>query len=67
MNDETTPLSYASAWAELQQILRAVQEETIEIDELAGRLERAEYLIRFCREKLRQTGQALDQLEQQTL
>ncbi len=59
------PLNYASAWAELQQILRDVQENTVAIDELAGRLERAEALIRFCREKLRQTEQALDKLEQE--
>lgn len=59
------PLNYASAWAELQQILQEVQENTVGIDELAGRLERAVALIRFCREKLRHTEQALEQLEQQ--
>ena len=55
-------LTYEAAYAELQQIVRELQEETIGIDELSARIERAGALIRFCREKLRKTEADLNTL-----
>lgn len=49
--DET--LTYESAQAELQQIVQALQDETLPIDQLATAIARANALIRFCRERLR--------------
>jgi exodeoxyribonuclease VII small subunit len=48
-------LSYEIALQELQKITQDLQEGQIPIDDLAGKLQRAAELIRFCREKLRQT------------
>jgi exodeoxyribonuclease VII small subunit len=46
-------LPYAEAYAELQQILSALQAEQVDIDQLATQIERANELIRICRERLR--------------
>ncbi len=62
MPEAPANMTYERAWAELQQIVRDLQEEAVGIDELATQLERATELIRLCREKLRQAGQAVDQL-----
>ncbi len=47
--------TYEQALTELQQIIEALENGNISIDELAAQTERAEELIRFCQEKLRQT------------
>ncbi len=54
MNKSTEQLSYEAAYAELQQIVQELQGETVSIDELAAKIVRAQDLIRFCRERLRQ-------------
>lgn len=46
-------LTYESAQEELQEIVRDLQSETVRIDELSSKIERAHALIRFCRERLR--------------
>ncbi len=53
MEKKNDILSYESAQEELQQIVRDLQSETVRIDELSGKIERAHTLIRFCRERLR--------------
>jgi exodeoxyribonuclease VII small subunit len=52
--DKSTALTYESAYAELQQIVQDLQGEMVGIDDLALKIERAQELIRFCRERLRQ-------------
>ena len=59
------PLSYESANTELRALLTALQDETVNIDELAEKVERAHFLVQFCREKLRQTEETVNQLNQQ--
>lgn len=55
-------LSYESAFAELQGIVTALQDNAISIDALPAALERASELIRFCREHLRQTETQIQSL-----
>jgi exodeoxyribonuclease VII small subunit len=55
-------LKYEDAFQELQSIVRQLEEESIGIDELSGKVQRAAELIRLCREKLRQTGEEIDGL-----
>ena len=57
-------ISYESAWAELQGILQQLQNETIGIDELGKKVLRAQELIRFCRERLRQTEEDMAKIVQ---
>ena len=59
------PLTYESANTELRALLSALQDESVSIDELAEKVERAHFLVQFCREKLRQTEDAVNQLNQQ--
>jgi len=57
---ETT--SYDAAYAELQQIVTDLQHDAVGIDELAAKIERAQELIRFCREKLRSVEDQLKKM-----
>jgi len=61
--DET--LTYKSAQAELQQIVQALQAETLPIDQLATAIARANDLIRFCRERLRAIEEEVSKLNSQ--
>jgi exodeoxyribonuclease VII small subunit len=56
-------MSYAEATAELEEILRHLQSVPEDIDQLHGRVARAEQLISACREKLRGVENALEQLQ----
>ncbi|PUZ30170.1 Exodeoxyribonuclease VII small subunit [Chitinophaga costaii] len=49
------PLSYEAAYAELQQIATAIEDETVSVDVLAEKVKRASELIAFCQGKLRAT------------
>ena len=43
---------YAAALAELQKILDALEAPDVDVDALAGHVDRAAELLRFCRERL---------------
>lgn len=62
MKKQAEHLSYESASAELQQIVRDLQDEAVGIDELTAKIARAAELIRFCREKLRATEEEIGKL-----
>ena len=47
------PLGYAQAIAELEDILDELDDDTIDIDVLSTKVERAAELIRFCRTRIR--------------
>ncbi len=50
-NDEQTP-GYAEAMAELEQILRDLEGDDLDVDLLASRVERASSLIGLCRQRI---------------
>ena len=52
-------ISYEKALEELQEIVSALRENTISIDELENKTIRAKELIQYCREKLRKTEEEL--------
>lgn len=54
MNQEAK-LSYESAYAELQEIMNALQNENISVDLLSEKVKRASELLKFCHGKLRDT------------
>jgi len=45
-------LTYKKAFDELAMIVRAIESETISVDELAEKIKRASQLIDFCQTKL---------------
>ena len=54
-------LSYKSAIKEIEDIVSKIENEELDVDELAVYVKRASELIRFCKNKLRKTEEDLDQ------
>ncbi|HEX5635735.1 MAG TPA: exodeoxyribonuclease VII small subunit [Gammaproteobacteria bacterium] len=46
-------LSFDTAYAELEKIVKQIENESVPLDELAARVKEAKQLIRYCEEKLR--------------
>lgn len=55
-------LTYEKAQKELDEILGLFESQTIGIDELNKKLKRAAELIKFCRERLRETEESVNQI-----
>ncbi len=56
-NDERSvpgsePTSYADAISEVEEILASLEGSAIDVDHLAGQVERASFLLQICRERL---------------
>jgi|GEM_PF-836053 exodeoxyribonuclease VII small subunit len=49
---DVSSLGYAEALAELETILRSLEVDTVDVDELANKVQRAAALIRHCRGKI---------------
>jgi exodeoxyribonuclease VII small subunit len=62
MSDEKNK-KYEEALAELEQIVRKMEGNEYDIDELAVQLKRAQQLITFCKDKLTKTEKELLQLQ----
>ncbi len=56
--------SYQTAWTELQKIVNDLQGGTVGVDDLTTKIDRAAELVRFCRERLRSTEDAVGRLGQ---
>lgn len=54
--------SYTEAVARLEEIMAAVQDGKIDVDELSGLLKEAAELLRFCKEKLYKADEEVRQL-----
>ncbi len=54
--------TYAEALAELETILRALETDAVDVDDLTARVERSAELIRLCRHKLRHAEASLDRV-----
>jgi exodeoxyribonuclease VII small subunit len=62
MDQQTT---YESAYKELQQIAREIENETVSVDVLAAKVKRASELITFCQNKLRSTEMEVTRIIEQ--
>jgi len=58
-NDNTSTLTYAAAYAELQHIVQQMQADEVNVDDLLVLTARATELITWCRERLRQVEASL--------
>ena len=56
-------LNYDKAMLELQSILEKLRSEDIEIEALKEYIERANYLTKYCRERLRSIETEIEQIE----
>ena len=60
MNQEQ---KYEAAFAQLQAIVRKMENDEYSIDEIAVQLKEAQRLIKFCKDKLSKTDAEIRQLE----
>jgi len=67
MTDATEAPRYGEAMEELESILEDLENDAIDVDELAAKVKRASALIKMCRERLTKTRleiqQVVDDLE----
>lgn len=55
-------MTYREALEELETILRALETDSVDVDDLTARVERSAELIRLCRHKLRHAEASLDRV-----
>jgi exodeoxyribonuclease VII small subunit len=60
MNKE---LKYEEAFAQLQDIVRKMENDEYSIDELAVQLKTAQRLIKFCKDKLTKTEEEIQKIQ----
>lgn len=53
--EKKSKLNYESAFKELSEIVRDIELENVQLDELSKKITRANELIAFCKERLRLT------------
>ena len=61
-SDPATELDYASAVAELDEILTELEDESLNVDILTDRVRRASELITFCRERITSAKLGVEQI-----
>lgn len=59
---DVNSLTYREATQELEDILRAIENDSVDVDELTQKVKRSALLIKFCKEKLRSAEKAIDQV-----
>lgn len=57
---EKKDLSYSEAMAQIEEIVRAMNENRLDVDSLGTQVERATQLIALCREKLQRAQTQID-------
>jgi exodeoxyribonuclease VII small subunit len=66
--EQTKGLSYSDAMKELQGIVSEIEQSSVDVDVLAEKVKRAAFLIKYCKEKLRnadvEVKEALKEIEQ---
>jgi len=60
MNEE---IKYEEALAQLETIVRKMEQNEYDIDELAAQLKTAQRLIKFCKDKLTKTEEELQKIQ----
>jgi len=65
--DSNEEIPFTDAMRDLEQILREIEEDEVDIDALGARLKRAAELLELCRAKIRkaevEVGQIVDQMQ----
>ncbi|MBA9075727.1 MULTISPECIES: exodeoxyribonuclease VII small subunit [Rufibacter] len=55
-------LSYKQATQELEAILKAIENDDVDVDELTQKVQRSSELIKLCKQKLRTAEDAINQV-----
>lgn len=56
------PLNYETAYAELEEIYDAINNDQVSVDTLAEKVKRAALLIEFCQAKLKSTEEEISKV-----
>ena len=55
-------IKYNEAIAEIENILRQIENEDLDVDDLSEKVKRAYFLLKFCKEKLHSTEQDIEKI-----
>ena len=55
-------IKYEAAFAELQTIVRRMENDELDIDQMAEQLKRAQQLIKLCKDKLTKTDEEIKKI-----
>jgi len=55
-------MKYEDAMRRLQDIVRKMENDELDVDEMTGELKQAQKLIKFCRDKLTKTDEEIKKL-----
>ena len=55
-------IKYEAAYAELQGIVRKMENDELDIDQMADQLKRAQELIKLCKDKLTKTDEEIKKI-----
>ena len=55
-------MKYEAAFAELQAIVRQMENDELDIDQMAEQLKRAQELIKLCKDKLTKTDEEIKKI-----
>ncbi len=55
-------IKYEAAFAELQAIVRRMENDELDIDQMSEQLKRAQQLIKLCRDKLTKTDEEIKKI-----
>lgn len=55
-------VSYSEAMAEIENILEKIENEELDVDDLAEKVKRVSILLKICKDKLTQTNDQVEQI-----
>ncbi|MFO7999695.1 MAG: exodeoxyribonuclease VII small subunit [Marinilabilia sp.] len=55
-------LTYNEAITEIEEILQRMESEELDVDELSAKVKRVSELVRFCRDKLKNTEEEVEKV-----
>jgi len=55
-------IGYAEAIAEIEETIAKIEGEELDVDEITQKVKRVSYLLKLCREKLRNTEAEVDKI-----
>jgi exodeoxyribonuclease VII small subunit len=58
----TKKVTYQEAIDEIEEILAKIEKEELDIDELTEKVKRVSFLLKTCREKLKQTNEEVEKI-----
>lgn len=55
-------LTYNEAMTEMEEILHKIENEELDVDELADKVKRVSFLLKMCKDKLHKTSEQVEEV-----